>query len=117
MELWSTQEELTCVQEEHAKTEVFLRTHIKDLIDALGRYGGGSSIAQSMQETLNKSCVSLDGQKAQVQKGDEAPNTEECENEEMIFKEERSLQLEDSFDTKPPARPKSKWMNNVSHNV
>ena len=65
MELRSTQEELTCVQEEHSKTEVFLRAHIKDLIDALGRYGGGSSsVAHSVQETLNKSCVSLDGQKA-----------------------------------------------------
>lgn len=32
------------VQEEHCKTEMFLKSHIKDLIEALGRYGGGASI-------------------------------------------------------------------------
>jgi len=116
MELRSTQEELSCVQEEHAKTEMFLRAHIKDLIDALGWYGGGSSIAQSMQETMNWSAVSLDGQKAKNQKGDSAPSTEEAESDELIFKEERSLKLDESFDSWP-TRAEVKRTGNISHNI
>ena len=39
-ELTKTQEDLKVVQEEHFKTEEFLKSHIKDLINALGKYGG-----------------------------------------------------------------------------
>lgn len=39
IELQSTQEELNMVQEEHCRTEIFLRDHIKDLVIALGRQG------------------------------------------------------------------------------
>jgi hypothetical protein len=39
IQLQSTCEELNMIQEEHCRTEMFLRDHIKDLVVALGRAG------------------------------------------------------------------------------
>ena len=42
LELRSTQEELNVIQEEHCKTEMFLKQHIKDLVDALAKQANTS---------------------------------------------------------------------------